>query len=119
MLAQEMHARYAGAQLSFNTMDPTSQIGLGADTKMLRAGWGSWGAPASQATISAEMMVGSAWEGRSGEGFSSRTRTLIPTLALALALALTLTLTQTLTLTLTLVLTLNANTNPNLTVTPR
>ena len=41
MLAQEMHARYAGAQLSFNTMDPTSQIGLGADTKMLRAGWGA------------------------------------------------------------------------------
>ena len=29
MLAQEMHARYAGPQLSFNTMDPTSQIGLG------------------------------------------------------------------------------------------
>ena len=56
MLAQEMHARYAGAQLSFNTMDPTSQIGLGADTKMLRAGWGSWGAPASQATISADYL---------------------------------------------------------------
>ena len=121
MLAQEMHARYAGAQLSFNTMDPTSQIGLGADTKMLRAGWGSWGAPASQATISAEMMVGSAWEGRSGEGFSSRTLTLIPipTLALALALVLALilslplplplalALTLTLTLTLTLALTLS------------
>lgn len=78
MLSQELHARYGGdasrltGQLTFNSMDPTSQIGLGADTKMLRAGWGSWGAPASQATISAEMIAGAAWEGRSGEGFSSR-----------------------------------------------
>ena len=45
---------------------------LQADTKMLRAGWGSWGAPASRATISSEMMAGAEWAGRSGEGFGSR-----------------------------------------------
>jgi hypothetical protein len=52
-------------------MDPTEQIGLGADTKMLRAGWGEWGSSASRATISADMMMAEGWAGRSGEGFSS------------------------------------------------
>jgi len=50
-------------------MDPTSQVGLGADTKMLRAGWGSWGGSCDEATISSEMMADEAWAGRSGEGF--------------------------------------------------
>ena len=45
---------------------------MGADTKMLRAGWGNWGAPASQSTISGEMLVSPRWEGKSGEGFATR-----------------------------------------------
>jgi NAD(P)-dependent dehydrogenase (short-subunit alcohol dehydrogenase family) len=74
MISQELHARYGEPPLlTFNTMDPTEQIGLGADTKMLRAGWGEWGSSASRATISADMMMAEGWAGRSGEGFS-RTR---------------------------------------------
>ena len=73
MLSQELHCRYGDPpRLTFNTMDPTSQCGSGCDTKMLRAGWGSWGAPASQSTISAEMLASARWAERSGEGFSSR-----------------------------------------------
>ena len=74
MISQELHARYGDPPLlTFNTMDPTEQVGLGADTKMLRAGWGDWGSSASRATISADMMMAEGWAGRSGEGFS-RTR---------------------------------------------
>jgi NAD(P)-dependent dehydrogenase (short-subunit alcohol dehydrogenase family) len=73
MLSQELHCRYGDPpRLTFNTMDPTSQCGSGCDTKMLRAGWGNWGAPASQSTISAEMLASARWAERSGEGFSSR-----------------------------------------------
>ena len=43
-----------------------------ADTKMLRAGWGDWGSPASTATISSEMMHADVWASRSGEGFRTR-----------------------------------------------
>ena len=53
-------------------MDPTAECGCGCDTKMLRAGWGNWGAPAEQSTISAEMMVSPEWAKRSGEGFARR-----------------------------------------------
>ena len=73
MLSQELHARFADSTgVCFNTMDPTEEIGLGADTKMLRAGWGDWGTAAEQARISATMMAGAEWEGVSGEGFASR-----------------------------------------------
>ncbi|EOD16280.1 hypothetical protein EMIHUDRAFT_451516 [Emiliania huxleyi CCMP1516] len=72
MLVAELHARYGGEAVAFNTMDPTSQVGLGADTKMLRAGWGSWGGSCDEATISSEMMADEAWAGRSGEGFATR-----------------------------------------------
>lgn len=73
MLSQELHVRLGDPpRLTFNTMDPTSQVGMGADTKMLRAGWGNWGAPPSEATISADMMMGAEWEGKSGTGFASR-----------------------------------------------
>ena len=73
MISQELHQRYGDPpHLTFNTMDPTSEIGMGADTKMLRAGWGSWGSPAAKAKISSDMMASDAWAGRSGEGFSSR-----------------------------------------------
>ena len=73
MLSAELHSRYGDPpKLTFNTMDPTAQIGMGADTKMLRAGWGGWGQPAAKATISAEMMADEAWAKRSGEGFSGR-----------------------------------------------
>lgn len=41
MIAMELHARYGDPpRLTFHTMDPGT-----VDTKMLRAGWGSWGAP--------------------------------------------------------------------------
>ena len=72
MLSQELHRRYGGGGVTFNTMDPTAQCGMGCDTKMLRAGWGNWGAPAEQSTISAEMLVSPSWSGRSGEGFATR-----------------------------------------------
>jgi NAD(P)-dependent dehydrogenase (short-subunit alcohol dehydrogenase family) len=73
MLSAELHERYGDPpRLTFNTMDPTQQIGMGADTKMLRAGWGAWGRPPAEATISADMLVGKEWEARSGHGFSSR-----------------------------------------------
>ena len=72
MLVAELHARYGSATLTFNTMDPTSQVGMGADTKMLRAGWGNWGGSPKKATISADMMADKAWEGRSGDGFANR-----------------------------------------------
>lgn len=45
---------------------------MGADTKMLRAGWGNWGGSPDKATISADMMVDEYWAGKSGEGFSGR-----------------------------------------------
>ena len=73
MLSQELHARYGDPpRLTFNTMDPTEQIGMGADTKMLRAGWGNWGTPPERATISSEMMASDRWAARSGEGMSNR-----------------------------------------------
>lgn len=73
MLSQELHARYGDPpRLCFNTMDPTSEIGMGADTKMLRAGWGSWGSPPEEARISADMMASDEWGGKSGDGFASR-----------------------------------------------
>lgn len=71
MLSQELHHRYGSAPtLVFNTMDPTEQVGLGADTKMLRAGWGSWGAAPDEATISADMMAARQWGVVSGHGFA-------------------------------------------------
>ena len=73
MLSYELHSRYADPpRLTFNTMDPTAECGMGCDTKMLRAGWGSWGAPAAKSTISAKMLVSPEWGTRSGEGFASR-----------------------------------------------
>lgn len=49
MISQELHARYGDPpRLTFNTMDPTAECGMGCDTKMLRAGWGGWGAPTSK-----------------------------------------------------------------------
>ena len=45
---------------------------MGADTKMLRAGWGNWGGPCDRATISADMMHSKSWAGKSGEGFARR-----------------------------------------------
>eukprot|EP00966_Prymnesium_polylepis_P044645 1034569-Prymnesium_polylepis.2 len=73
MLSRELHCRYGDPpRLTFNTMDPTAECGMGCDTKMLRAGWGSWGAPASRSTISANMLTQDAWASRSGEGFSTR-----------------------------------------------
>lgn len=73
ILTHELHARYGDApRLTFNTMDPTAQCGMGCDTKMLRAGWGNWGAPTSQSTISAEMLTSADWASRSGDGFASR-----------------------------------------------
>jgi len=55
-----------------------SQVGLGADTKMLRAGWGSWGGSCDEATISSEMMADEAWAGRSGEGFVTQKEVRLP-----------------------------------------
>ena len=73
MLSQEMHVRYGDPpRLTFNTMDPTAECGMGCDTKMLRAGWGSWGAPVSKSTVSAKMIASDEWANRSGEGFSGR-----------------------------------------------
>jgi len=73
MLSAELHSRYGDApRLTFNTMDPTAECGMGCDTKMLRAGWGNWGSPASKSTISAKMLTRPEWASRSGEGFSSR-----------------------------------------------
>ena len=73
MLSYELHCRYGDPpRLTFNTMDPTAECGMGCDTKMLRAGWGGWGAPASRSTISAKMLTRAEWADRSGEGFSSR-----------------------------------------------
>jgi len=73
MLSHELHARYADPpRLTFNTMDPTAQCGLGCDTKMLRSGWGAWGAPPSSSTISAEMLSAPRWATVSGSGFASR-----------------------------------------------
>ena len=73
MLSQEMHARYgAPPKLTFNTMDPTAQCGCGCDTKMLRAGWGNWGAPPSQST------TGIPWRGP-----TDRRTPFIPKLTLA------------------------------------
>ena len=72
MLSQELHTRYGDPPaMTFNCMDPTEEIGLGADTKMLRAGWGSWGTSAGEAKISAHMMDAPEWAMRSGEGFQS------------------------------------------------
>lgn len=85
MLSQELHARYGDPpRLTFNTMDPTEQVGMGADTKMLRAGWGSWGGSCDKATISADMMMAKAWALRSGEGFSGRREIANPVLRKAL-----------------------------------
>jgi hypothetical protein len=53
---------------------------MGADTKMLRAGWGNWGGDCARATISADMLMDAAWAGRSGEGFSSRREVANPAL---------------------------------------
>jgi NAD(P)-dependent dehydrogenase (short-subunit alcohol dehydrogenase family) len=73
MIIHELHARYGDApKLTFNTMDPTEQIGMGADTKMLRAGWGNWGTKPEKATISADMMHSKDWANRSGQGFARR-----------------------------------------------
>mmetsp|Transcript_36724 Transcript_36724/g.84160 ORF Transcript_36724/g.84160 Transcript_36724/m.84160 type:complete len:287 (+) Transcript_36724:11-871(+) len=73
MLSYELHSRYGDPpRLTFNTMDPTEECGMGCDTKMLRAGWGGWGAPASRSTISATMLTADEWAARSGEGFSGR-----------------------------------------------
>lgn len=73
MLSQEMHARFGDPpRLTFNTMDPTSECGMGCDTKMLRAGWGGWGAPAAASTISARMLTLHDWGTKSGTGFVSR-----------------------------------------------
>eukprot|EP00965_Chrysotila_dentata_P074031 2445406-Pleurochrysis_carterae.AAC.3 len=73
MLSYELHTRFGDPpRLCFNTMDPTAECGMGCDTKMLRAGWGNWGAPASASTISAKMLTSADWGTRSGEGFSSR-----------------------------------------------
>ena len=73
MLSRELHERYGSPpSLTFNSMDPTAECGMGCDTKMLRAGWGAWGAPADKSTISARMLTRAEWAGRSGEGFSSR-----------------------------------------------
>lgn len=85
MLSAELHARYgAPPALTFNTMDPTQECGMGCDTKMLRAGWGNWGAPPSQSTISAEMLTSPAWATRSGEGFSSKREVANPEMRRAL-----------------------------------
>ena len=85
MLSQELHARYGDPpRLTFNTMDPTDQVGMGADTKMLRAGWGSWGGSCDKATISADMMMAEAWAARSGHGFSRRREIANPALRKAL-----------------------------------
>ena len=39
MLSRELHERYGSPSLTFNSMDPTAECGMGCDTKMLRAGW--------------------------------------------------------------------------------
>ncbi|CAL1140215.1 unnamed protein product [Cladocopium goreaui] len=53
MITMELHARYGDPpKLCFHTMDPGT-----VDTKMLRAGWGSWGSPVSTATTSFEMLT--------------------------------------------------------------
>jgi len=73
MLSQELHHRYGDPpRLTFNTMDPTAECGMGCDTKMLRAGWGGWGAPSSDSTITAKMLTRAEWARTSGHGFSSR-----------------------------------------------
>lgn len=73
MLSFEFHSRYGDPpRLVFNTMDPTQECGLGCDTKMLRAWWGNWGAPATRSTISAKMLTLDEWGTRSGDGFASR-----------------------------------------------
>ena len=73
MLSQELHQRYGDPpRLTFNTMDPTMQVGMGADTKMLRRGWGDWGGACSDATVSADMMSAEEWGRKSGQGFASR-----------------------------------------------
>jgi NAD(P)-dependent dehydrogenase (short-subunit alcohol dehydrogenase family) len=73
MLSQEMHARFGDPpKLTFNSMDPTAECGMGCDTKMLRAGWGGWGSPAASSTISAKMLMLDEWRTKSGTGFASR-----------------------------------------------
>jgi NAD(P)-dependent dehydrogenase (short-subunit alcohol dehydrogenase family) len=73
MLSQEMHAQFGDPpRLTFNAMDPTSECGMGCDTKMLRAGWGNWGAPATASTVSAKMLTLNEWATKSGTGFASR-----------------------------------------------
>jgi NAD(P)-dependent dehydrogenase (short-subunit alcohol dehydrogenase family) len=62
MLAMEMHARYGDPpRLCIHTMDPGT-----VDTKMLRAGWGSWGAPVSSATRSYELLTSDKYGSMSG-----------------------------------------------------
>ena len=73
MISRELHERYGDPPaLAFNSMDPTAECGMGCDTKMLRAGWGAWGAPPAKSTISARMLTRAEWGGRSGDGFGSR-----------------------------------------------
>eukprot|EP00967_Tisochrysis_lutea_P048252 scaffold58909_cov31-Tisochrysis_lutea.AAC.1 len=85
MLSKEMHARYGDPpRLTFNTMDPTAECGLGCDTKMLRAGWGGWGAPATASTISAKMLTLEEWEMKSGTGLTSLREVANPALRKAL-----------------------------------
>ena len=63
MLAKELDARYGDApRLCINSMDPGT-----VDTKMLRAGWGAWGAPVSSATTSFRMLTEPRWGQQSGE----------------------------------------------------
>ena len=54
MLSRELHERYGSPSLTFNSMDPTAECGMGCDTKMLRAGWGAWGAPYRRREVPSE-----------------------------------------------------------------
>lgn len=66
MITMELHARYADPpRLTFHTMDPGT-----VDTKMLRAGWGAWGAPVRSATTSFEMLTRDRFQDTSGSGSS-------------------------------------------------
>lgn len=66
MLAMEMHARYGDPpRLCVHAMDPGT-----VDTKMLRAGWWSGGAPVSSATRSFEMLTSDRFGGTSGTTYA-------------------------------------------------